>query len=88
MDKGKGKDHKPNGGHGERGHNQSSLWMHEPDGIFSALELERGDRFLDLGCGPGDYAVHASSIVGDSGLVYALDKRENMVAGIIKCFSN
>jgi ubiquinone/menaquinone biosynthesis C-methylase UbiE len=41
--------------------------------------LVKGDRFLDLGCGPGDYSLQASSAVGETGVVYALDREGEMV---------
>lgn len=57
----------------------SSFWMSDPRKVFDALALEPGDVFLDLGCGPGDYSMEAARVVGDSGMVYALDKSERMV---------
>ncbi|SDU20874.1 class I SAM-dependent methyltransferase [Desulfobacula phenolica] len=59
--------------HGHKGQGPSSFWMHDPEFVFDALEIRSGDRVLDLGCGAGDYSVKASGIVGDSGLVYAID---------------
>ena len=35
--------------------------------------LEAGQVVLDFGCGVGSYAIPAAKIVGNSGLVYALD---------------
>lgn len=68
-------------GHGKGAHGRgpSSFWMHDPRKVFNALALERGDAFLDLGCGPGEYVMEAARIVGDSGMVYALDKSGRMV---------
>lgn len=60
----------------------SSFGMHDTDFVFEKLALKTGDVFLDLGCGPGDYAIYASLIVGESGMVYAIDKWERMVTGI------
>lgn len=60
----------------------SSFRMHDTDLVFKKLALKPGDVFLDLGCGPGDYAMYASLIVGQSGMVYAVDKWERMVTGI------
>lgn len=62
------------------GRRPSSFRLHDPQRVFDALKLKSGDCFLDLGCGPGDYSIAVSSIVGDSGLVYALDKSATMVA--------
>ncbi|PVX26463.1 MAG: SAM-dependent methyltransferase [Candidatus Bathyarchaeum sp.] len=56
--------------------------MHDPQLVFNELNLREGDCFLDFGCGVGDYAVHASKIVGDSGRVYALDISKTMVDGL------
>lgn len=53
--------------------------MHDPEIIFKELGLKKGDVFLDLGCGPGDYSIHATSIVGPTGFVYSLDKWEEMI---------
>lgn len=71
-------------GRGGRGHGRapSSFWMHDPKVVFNELKLKEGDCFLDMGCGPGDYAIQASKIVGWSGVVYALDKSELLVAGL------
>ena len=62
----------------------SSFWMHDPEVIFNELNLKKGDSFLDLGCGPGDYAIRASGIVGNMGAVYALDKRQYLVASLME----
>lgn len=37
--------------------------------------LKKGQTVLDFGCGSGNYTVPASQIVGDTGKVYALDKK-------------
>lgn len=60
-------------------HGRSSFWMHDPDLIFSELKLKAGDYFLDMGCGPGDYSIWASKIVGNSGMVYALEKWQDLI---------
>lgn len=65
---------------GWRGRRRSSFLLHDPCVVFDELKLENGDRFLDLGCGPGDYSMAVSRIVGNSGLVYAVDKSPMMVA--------
>ena len=58
---------------------RSSFWMQDQKLVFDALELKEGDSFLDLGCGPGDYSMRASEIVGDSGVVYALDRWRDVI---------
>ncbi len=53
--------------------------MHDADLVFAELDLAQGDSFLDLGCGPGDYALRASDLVGEGGAVYALDSWPEMI---------
>lgn len=75
-----GHHHGPHHGpHGKHGRGPSSFWMHDPETISSNLKLKGGDCFLDLGCGPGDYSIQASKIVGDSGLVFALDRGKEVL---------
>lgn len=61
--------------HQRRRHHRgpSSYSMHDSEFVFQELKLAEGDFFLDLGCGAGDYAIRAAQMVGDSGLVFALD---------------
>ena len=65
--------------HHEGGRGPSSLWLHDPNAVFRQLDLNPGDAFLDLGCGPGDYTLEAARRVGPAGRVYALDKSALMV---------
>ncbi len=65
-----------------RSHGLSSYWNHDSRVVFQALALKPGDRFLDLGCGPGDYCLHAAKITGDHGVVYAMDSSERMAASL------
>ena len=51
----------------------SSFGMHDPGLVFGRMGLRPGMRFLDIGCGPGDYAMEAAYRVGPAGRVYALD---------------
>ena len=69
-------------GHARHGRGPSSFWMHDPKQVFAALKLRSGDCLLDLGCGPGDYSLQASTLIGDSGLVYALDRRQEAMLRI------
>jgi len=34
---------------------------------------------LELGCGPGDYTIESARIVGETGLVYALDRQKEFL---------
>ena len=60
----------------------SSFNMQDSKLIFKELGLCAGDVFLDLGCGAGDYAMVAAKIVGDSGIVYALDRWEEVAKAL------
>jgi len=44
-----------------------------PDVILKAIGVERGMIVADLGCGPGFFTIPFVSMVGASGLVYAVD---------------
>lgn len=54
----------------------TSYKMQSPEIIFKELDLKKGDRFLDVGCGAGDYSIHASEIISETGKVYALDREK------------
>ncbi len=58
---------------------KSSFWMQDPELVFGALSLKEGGSFLDMGCGPGDYSMRASEIVGDSGAVSSLDRCQDVI---------
>ena len=62
----------------------SSFWMHDPKDVFNELNLTKGEIVLDLGCGPGDYAIEASRHVGRNGMVYALDKWSYLVENLME----
>ncbi|MBN2288676.1 MAG: class I SAM-dependent methyltransferase [Candidatus Glassbacteria bacterium] len=63
-------------------HGPTSFWMQDPKIVFSELRLEKGDCFIDVGCGTGDYAFAAAELVGATGKVYAFDIRPEVVAGL------
>ncbi|WP_024658746.1 class I SAM-dependent methyltransferase [Pseudomonas syringae USA007] len=48
--------------------------------LLSESGLAKGMRVLDLGCGPGDVAILAATIVGSSGEVVGIDCSEEAVA--------
>ena len=82
------KHHNCKGGHGQGHHchredhhrrGPSSFHMHDPAVVFRMLDLKKGDVFLDLGCGAGDYSLRAAEIVGESGSIYALDLWPDML---------
>lgn len=65
------------GSFGEFG-KMTRLFM-DPSWVLKALGLKEGDRFLDAGCGVGNFSIAAAEIVGMAGLVYALDIHEEAV---------
>lgn len=67
--------HKPIKKHG----GPSSFDMHDEGLVFEKIGLKSGDTFVDIGCGPGDYALHAAEIVNTGGMVYALDRWKEMI---------
>ena len=69
---------------GENRHKKgkSSFWMQDPELVFGELNLKEGDYFLDLGCGPGDYSIRASQLIGNSGMVCALDRNHDAIVDL------
>jgi len=56
--------------------------MHAEPHAFKILEkagVERGKIVLDFGCGSGTYTIPAAKIVGEEGIVYALDKDKKVL---------
>lgn len=47
---------------------------------FEALRLKAGDHVLDLGSGPGYASIQMASLVGPTGLVYAVDRASEALA--------
>ena len=60
----------------------SSFYKHDSNLVFEKLALHRGDTLLDLGCGAGDYSIHAAKTVGESGSVYALDLHQEILDNV------
>ncbi|MDO8426411.1 MAG: methyltransferase domain-containing protein [Deltaproteobacteria bacterium] len=54
-----------------------------PEGILRDAGLKEGDSIADIGCGPGFFTIPASKIAGPTGLVYAIDTQEEMLASLI-----
>jgi ubiquinone/menaquinone biosynthesis C-methylase UbiE len=61
------------------GAGRSSFALVDKNKVFGELQLEGGISFLDLGCGRGEYAIIASEIVGNEGVVYGIDLWEEGV---------
>jgi SAM-dependent methyltransferase len=62
------------------GHLDSRLrWLlYRPDRLAKRY-IKSGDRVLDFGCGPGFFTREFAKVVGDTGLVIAIDVQEEML---------
>ncbi|WP_291325513.1 class I SAM-dependent methyltransferase [Desulfovibrio sp. UCD-KL4C] len=65
--------------HGGHKRGPTSYQMHDSNLVFEVLGLKNGDVFFDMGCGPGDYSIHAGKVIGIAGTVYALDSNISML---------
>jgi len=50
-----------------------------PTEILNDIGLKPGDSLVDIGCGPGLFALAAASIVGPKGVVFGLDISPEMI---------
>ncbi len=55
------------------GAGKSSFDLIDPKKVFRQIDLHRGTTLLDLACGPGEYSLAASKIIGDGGSIIAVD---------------
>jgi len=44
------------------------------EAVLREVGIKKGHAVLDFGCGSGNYTIPAAKIVGEKGVVYALDK--------------
>jgi ubiquinone/menaquinone biosynthesis C-methylase UbiE len=56
----------------------SSFQKHDTCLIFKKLDLKPLTIFLDIGCGAGDYAMHALEFLKGKGFVYVVDQWEEV----------
>ncbi|MDP3003283.1 MAG: methyltransferase domain-containing protein [Bacteroidales bacterium] len=54
------------------------------DHYISEFGIKPGDTIIDYGCGPGDYIRSVSRLVGEEGLVYAVDIHELAISSVEK----
>jgi len=59
-----------------------------PSERLTEIGLKEEMTFLDVGCALGFYSFSAASIVGEKGLVYALDKNSNLIEYVAKKVKN
>ena len=55
------------------GAGKSSFELIEAGKLFQVLALKPWFTVLDMGCGPGMYSIAMAKIIGDGGLVHAVD---------------
>lgn len=55
------------------GAGKSSFDLVDHEKVLKELKLRKGGSFLDMGCGPGDYAIAVAQRLGEEGVVYAAD---------------
>ncbi|MGC8897625.1 MAG: class I SAM-dependent methyltransferase [Bacteroidota bacterium] len=55
-------------------HDNILLWIfRNPYKLLKAAGLKPAQRVLEVGCGPGFFTIPAAKIVGEKGIIYALD---------------
>jgi len=61
----------------------SGIALIDPNKIFEKVKLSPGMRVADLGCGrTGHFVFPASKVVGEKGIVYAIDIIKNILESI------
>jgi ubiquinone/menaquinone biosynthesis C-methylase UbiE len=55
-----------------------------PAKILGDIGLKSGDSLVDIGCGPGLFALAAASIVGPKGMIFGLDISPEMIGDLNK----
>ncbi|MCP4553519.1 MAG: class I SAM-dependent methyltransferase [Bacteroidetes bacterium] len=56
-----------------KGAGKSSFELIDSDKLRTALPIKSGSAVIDLACGKGIYSIFLSEIVGEEGLIYAVD---------------
>ncbi|MBK9386188.1 MAG: methyltransferase domain-containing protein [Planctomycetes bacterium] len=59
---------------------QHRLWSSETQALWRRAGIVRGQRVLDLGCGPGYASFELAELVGPEGRVLAVDAAERFLA--------
>lgn len=67
---------------GPPGAGKSSFELIDPKTLFKELHLKKGNSFLDLGCGRGEYATEAARVIGEAGRIYGVDLWKEGIAAL------
>lgn len=59
--------------HGHMHQGKSTQDILNAEEVLKNSDIKSGDVFLDAGCGDGCISIEASKLVGNQGMVYALD---------------
>jgi ubiquinone/menaquinone biosynthesis C-methylase UbiE len=54
----------------------------DPYKLLKAAGLQRGQKVMEVGCGPGFFTIPAAYIVGEEGLVYGVDVNPYAIARV------
>ena len=65
----------------------SSFQLIDAEKVLEELHLKKGNTFLDMACGQGEYAIEFSNIVGEDGLIYAVDLWDENIVQLRKAVS-
>jgi ubiquinone/menaquinone biosynthesis C-methylase UbiE len=71
-----------------KGAGRSSVGLVDTRRVLRELKLKKGMNLLDMACGRGEYSLAASKIVGNNGMVYAIDLWEEGIADLLKQVSD
>ena len=62
-------------------HAERVLWQNAEQ-ILSEIGLQPGATLADIGCGDGFFSLPAAKMVGDTGLIYALDASPEAISSL------
>jgi len=57
-------------------------YFKDPYKLLRAAGLKPGQKVLEVGCGPGYFTIPAAEIVGDKGIIYAVDVHPRAIARV------
>ena len=60
------------------------LGVRSPEDVLAGVGLKSGNTVVDVGCGPGLFSIAAASVVGPTGVVYAVETEQKMLDVIDK----